>query len=169
MGPANLLWDRPTGYRATMVGYPYDDLNSWRAVYPPEIFAAQLEKVSAGFEEALRELNTQAESVQAAPRERQALTEESRVIEAAMIHFRSAANQARFVMNRGDGKGSAAVSAVARERILKEEIQLAKRLHTLQTCDSRLGFEATNHYFFVPVDLAEKILNCRYLLASAQD
>lgn len=168
MGPANLLWDHPTGYRATMVGYPYDDLNSWRAVYPPEIFATQLEKVSAGFEEGLRELKAQAATVRATPGERQALSEEGRVIEAAMIHFRSAANQARFVMNRGDGKGSGVFSAALRERILKEEIQLAKRLHALQTCDSRLGFEATNHYFFVPVDLAEKILNCRYLMASTQ-
>jgi hypothetical protein len=167
MGPANLLWDRPTGYRATMVGYPYDDLNSWRAVYPPEVFATQLEKVSAGFGEALLELMAQAESIQAAPRECQALAEECRIIEAVMIHFRSAANQARFVMNRRDTGSSDAVSSALRLRILKEEIQLAKRLHALQTCDSRLGFEATNHYFFVPVDLAEKVLNCRYLLASA--
>jgi hypothetical protein len=34
----------------------------------------------------------------------------------------------------------------------------------LQTHDSRFGFEASNHYFYVPMDLAEKILCCRDLL-----
>ncbi|MCX6905927.1 MAG: hypothetical protein NTW03_21100 [Verrucomicrobia bacterium] len=28
MGPANLLWGAPTGYRATMVGFPSDDLEA---------------------------------------------------------------------------------------------------------------------------------------------
>jgi hypothetical protein len=28
----------------------------------------------------------------------------------------------------------------------------------------RIGFEAANHYFFVPLDLVEKALNCRDLL-----
>ncbi len=52
LGPANLLWEAPTGYRATMCGLPYDDLERWRAVYPAAVFAAQLETVAAGFERA---------------------------------------------------------------------------------------------------------------------
>ena len=38
MGPANLLYQQPTGYSATMVGFPYDDLARWRGPYPPEVF-----------------------------------------------------------------------------------------------------------------------------------
>ena len=34
MGPANPLWPAPTGYKACMVGIPYDDLKAWRAIYP---------------------------------------------------------------------------------------------------------------------------------------
>ena len=41
---------------------------------------------------------------------------------------------------------------------------LAKRLFALQSEASRIGFEASNQYSFVPLDLVEKILNCRYLL-----
>jgi hypothetical protein len=52
VGPANPLWAEPTGYQATMVGFPYDDLDGWRAVYPPEIFIGQFEKLAAGFEQA---------------------------------------------------------------------------------------------------------------------
>ncbi len=33
LGPANLMWAEPTGYRATMVGFPYDDLDGWLASY----------------------------------------------------------------------------------------------------------------------------------------
>ena len=34
-------------------------------------------------------------------------------------------------------------------------------VHALQSQDSRFGYEASNHYFYVPTDLAEKVVNCR--------
>ena len=58
LGPANPLWAAPTGYHATMVGFPYDDLDAWRAVYPPDIFAGQMEKVAGGFDQALSQLRS---------------------------------------------------------------------------------------------------------------
>ncbi|MBN2308878.1 MAG: hypothetical protein JXR94_07915, partial [Candidatus Hydrogenedentes bacterium] len=33
MGPANPLWEKPTGYVSTMVGLPYDCLDRWRIVF----------------------------------------------------------------------------------------------------------------------------------------
>ena len=50
--------------------------------------------------------------------------------------------------------------------ILLAEIDLAKRLFAIQSRDSRIGFEASNHYFYVPADLAEKIINCKHLLGT---
>jgi hypothetical protein len=90
--------------------------------------------------------------------------------EAAAIHFRSAANQARFVLARqADGSTVDVADATAPratlQSILEDEIKLARRLHALQSHDSRIGFEASNHYFYVPVDLAEKVLNCQHLLS----
>ena len=38
------------------------------------------------------------------------------------------------------------------------------RLHAIQARDSRIGFEATTQYYYVPVDLGEKVLNGRDLL-----
>ena len=52
------------------------------------------------------------------------------------------------------------------EHVLRQEIELAKRLHEIQSRDSRIGFEASNQYNSVPVDLMEKVLNCRHLLAN---
>jgi len=30
--------------------------------------------------------------------------------------------------------------------------------------DSRIGFEPSCHYFYLPLDLVEKVVNCRWLL-----
>ena len=89
--------------------------------------------------------------------------------EAAGIHFQSVANQASFVMGRQAlatvNKAEDARPLLTRlERVLRDEITLARRLYALQSVDSRLGFEASNHYFYVPMDLMEKVINCRALL-----
>lgn len=171
LGPANLLWSESTGYAATMVGFPYDDLNGWRAIYPPEIFVQQFEKVADGFDRALAELKTVlAQGQGATPAQRRALAEECGVAEAAAIHFRSSANQARFVLARravaaAKTAEEAAPQRTAMEKMLQDEIGLARRLHAIQSCDSRIGFEASNQYYYVPVDLMEKVLNCHDLLA----
>lgn len=155
LGPANLLWEKPTGYRASMVGFPYDDLDTWRSIYPVEVFIAQMEKVAVGFHKAL-------ETLKSAP-------QEAGLTEAAAIHFQSTANQARFVQARrklseakSPDEASPQLSALA--KILNDEIELARRLHQIQSRDSRIGFEASNQYYYVPEDLIEKVLNCRDLL-----
>lgn len=169
MGPANLLWGDPTGYKATMVGFPYDDLDAWHAVYPPEVFAAQFEKMADGFEAAIAELKHAAADLSSRSAESRALAEEINVAEACAIHFRSVANQTRFVHARR-ALAEAATREAAQphlavlENVLNAEIELAKRLFAVQARDSRIGFEATNHYFYVPMDLAEKVINCRDLL-----
>ncbi|MBI5832707.1 MAG: hypothetical protein HZB16_10420 [Armatimonadetes bacterium] len=40
---------------------------------------------------------------------------------------------------------------------------MAKTLCELARADSRLGFEATNHYAYTTNDLREKVLNCAAL------
>lgn len=168
MGPANLLWGAPTGYRATMVCFPYDALDNWRAHFPPDVFIAQFEKMAAGFNAAADTL----EAVDAAglnERQRANLDQELRITRACAIHFQSVANQAAFVMARDALAGAEGPERKELtgelEALLRAEIDLATALHGLQSTDSRLGFEASNHYFFIPEDLVEKVLNCRYLLA----
>jgi hypothetical protein len=45
--------------------------------------------------------------------------------------------------------------------IAARELARAKEELTLARADSRIGYESSNHYFFVPQDLREKILTCR--------
>ncbi len=173
VGPANLLWGEPTGYRASMVGFPYDDLDAWRAVYPPEVFISQFEKVASGFEHAHANLAAalQASRSHLTAQEKAAAAQELNVGEAAALHFRSVANQARFVVERRrlkEAKSPTSVQSAGAEleRLLRAELELARRLHAVQSRDSRIGFEASNQYYYVPVDLAEKVINCHDLLIS---
>jgi hypothetical protein len=164
-----LLWAEPTGYPASMVGFPYDDLDGWRAVYPPEAFIGLLQSIADGFDRAIATANKTAASLRVSLKERQALVEELRIAEAAAIHFRSVSLQARFVLARRE-LSKARTAAEARglkltlREVLNTELELARRLYALQSADACLGFEATNHYYYVPQDLAEKVLNCRDLL-----
>jgi hypothetical protein len=171
MGPANPLWGEPSGYQATMVGFPYDDLDGWRAVYPPEVFVGQFEKVAGGFEQAHAGVTAafQACRGKLTVEQRGAAVKELNVGEAAAIHFRSVANQARFILARRRLKGAKSPDEVQSacgelEGLLRAEMGLARRLHAIQGRDSRIGFEASNQYFYVPVDLAEKVINCQDLL-----
>jgi hypothetical protein len=171
LGPANPLWEKPTGYVATMVGFPYDDLRMWRAIYPEETFIGQMAKVADGFDRALDRLRaaTGSEEPREGSRERTALADEMRMAEAVSIHLRSVANQARFVRARDrllatDEKEATRTLLDELEAVLMSEIALARQLFELQREDSRLGFEASNQYYYVPLDLAEKALNCHDLL-----
>jgi hypothetical protein len=170
-GPSNLLWSEPTHFAATMMGFPYDDLKSWRGAYPVDVYCHQLETIAKGFEVAIDDLKRVArrELLDQRTHERELLAEEIQVAEAAAIHFQSTANQARFVAARdalsGVSDSQAALPWIQQlSNLVTSELNLAMRLHAIQMRDSRIGFEASNQYYYVPVDLAEKVLNCRDLL-----
>jgi hypothetical protein len=171
LGPANLLWERPTGYAATMVGLPYDDLDGWRSVYPAEVFEAQLRLVARGFGTACESmLAAVPDGATCSASELEAIQREAALAEVAMVHFWSVSEQARFVRLRDEllspeietKRGEAICDDLAHG--LSVEITLAKRLLELQRQYSWIGFEASNQYYYVPLDLVEKVLNCRDLL-----
>jgi hypothetical protein len=153
-GPANLLWPKPTKYRATMVGFGYDHLPGWRAIYPNDVFIAQLAKTADGFFSAVGRLR----SAVAKPGE--ALAEQIRYAEVAALHWKSVSLQARYVVARDDDAKKAELTV-----LLREETAVAKRLHELQSADAMIGFEASNQYYYVPLDLVEKVIRCEWLNA----
>jgi len=166
-GPANLLWPEPTGYKATMVGLPYDDVTGWRSMYPVDVFIRLFRQMGDAFSGIVQKLNEECAALTLGTAEQEALRQERNVIETIAIHYQSVANQAEFVTLRdqlktaGNDHGSTKQTLTA---ILEHEIELARRMAALQISDSRLGYEASNHYFYTSADLFEKILNCKYLL-----
>lgn len=166
-GPANLLYAAPTGYRATMIGFPYDDLAGWRGPYPPAVFAEQFEKVAEGWATGLSHFQRAADATTGEQRE--TATSDGTVARAVYLHFASVANQVRYVVAR-DALGQPGMSDDRRrtlltriQQLLESEIALARDLFAVTSRDSRIGYEASNHYYYVPQDLAEKVLNCDFL------
>jgi hypothetical protein len=163
VGPANLLYRAPTGYKATMTCYPYDDLAAWRGAYPPAVLADQFAKVAAGWETGLKHFEQAVALADAA--QRSAAQEDLRLAAAAHAHFASVANQIHFILARDDAAAKEGKPAQRARlvKILDQEIPLARRLFDLTKHDSRIGFEAANHYFYVPLDLVEKVVSCESL------
>ncbi len=97
-GAANPLYPTKTGYKATMWGLPYDDLDGWRGPYPPEVFATQFARVAEGFGPGLAELQLAVEKTPADRRHE--VQADLRYARATAITFQSVGNQARFVLAR---------------------------------------------------------------------
>lgn len=167
-GPTNLLFDRPTGYRATMVGIPYDDLEGWRDIYPEEAFQDQFRKLSLGWRKGWEQMMSAAPYVSAAKRSE--YEEMLHCTEGAYYHFRSTYLQISYVMLRDRWLGASGSDSETRESLLHnllavidEEIIMAKSLHSLMLRDSKIGYEASNHYYYTRQSLREKVVNCEHV------
>ena len=162
-GPANPLRVHPTGYKTTMVLYPYDDYRSWTGSYPPEITQSQLQKMARTWQSGLDFFR---KAVALVPSYKQATARKDLgVAETCCLHSQSTANQIRFLRLRdelisaqGEGRKRIANEMV---QIAEEEIRFAIRQYGIAKEDSRIAYEATCHYFYRPLDLLEKILNCQ--------
>ena len=81
-----------------MVGFPYDDLERWCTPYPPDMFASQLETMANLWQQGLGEMPM---AIARADEDKRPLAEaELRYARAALLYFRSAANQVRFLVRQ---------------------------------------------------------------------
>lgn len=143
-GPATLLYEEPTGYKATMTCFAYDDLESWRGPYSEDAFESQFKKLCGLWEEGLELIKDEE-------------TETSVMAKAAYCLYRSSLDLIRFVRARGRGD-----RAAMKEIAFSEE----KRARDMLDCmkkNAAIGFEAANHYYFTKRSMTEKILCCRRL------
>ena len=166
-GPANLLYGQPTGYRSTMLGFPYDDVAGWRGSYPPEVLADLFDKVAGGWADGVGQLEQVVKTADADKRPTAA--RDLGLARAAYLSFASSADQVRFVLAR-DALRRGGLSAQQKQTLhaqiqtlLDREITFARQLFVLTRRDSRIGFEASNQYYYVPQDLIEKVINCESL------
>jgi hypothetical protein len=83
-------------------------------------------------------------------------------------HFKSVANQVEFYLLRDKlalERGEDLSKAKARMReIVRDEMQLAREQYDVATRHSIIGYEASNHYYYRPLNLVEKVLNCQQVL-----
>lgn len=163
VGPMNLLFDEPTNYTASMVGYPYDDLKSWRAVYSEEVFRDQFKKLSEMWGAGIEILDHGRKFVEKNKYDK--YEDLVTVSKASFCHFRSTYLQIEFIILRKKfSENRSLENKFNLIKILHEEIEIAKMLYKIVLKDSRIGFEPSNQYNYTRFDLVEKVINCHYLL-----
>lgn len=159
-GPANPLRLHATGYKPGMILFPYDDYQAWAGKYPPEVIEKQFAKMAALWSAGLAVMERSLAHVP--PHKKAAADMDLAIARTCHHHFQSTANQVEFYLLRD---GAQTPEAAARMRALaEEEINLARRQFEVARQHSVIGYEASNHYYYTPLDLVEKALNCRYVM-----
>ncbi len=156
-GAANLLYPEPSGMKATMTGFPYDDMEGWRGArprdsregtaYPPEILEDQYRKLCESWEKGLQIL------------EGMPCCEFYDMALYGYTLFKSTHNHIRYV-NQRDGERN---EAIMRDAIASER-ELALLAYRIMLRNAAVGFEAANHYYATRSNLIEKVVQCDYLL-----
>ena len=149
-GPSNLLFESPTGYKATMTCFAYDDLEAWRSIYPVDTFELQFEHLCETWKRGLDRLDEGNDSEMAV------------MAKGAYCLFASSLNQIRFIRARDEGRYADAA------RTAKDELDISMKMLSLMNQNAAIGYEAANHYYFSKNQLAEKILNCLYMIRRFQ-
>lgn len=169
VGPANPLYPEPTNMKATMVGFPFDDVNSWKSIYPADVMASQFEKMASGWLQGLDSFKKAMDKKMTLAQQTNA-RKDYQIAEAAGLYFRSCANQIRFTLARNKLLAGSSNPAEHEELIktmkttAADEMAVAKLFFVLARDDSRFGWEASNQYNYFPFDFIEKVIDCDYIL-----
>lgn len=144
LGPANLWEIEREEKTSTMVCYAFDDYENWLVPYPYEIYISQFEKVINLWKEGVTIL----EKVERTP----SVEEIIRYAKVALCHFTTDLLQTKysFVKRLGDREQM--------KELISKEKQNAIDLLNLFVTDAKIGYEASNHYFYTYPNLIEKIL-----------
>lgn len=145
-GPSTLLFEKSTGYHAKMTCFAYDHLERWRSIYPIDIFESQFKKLCTEWKKGLDMLPEGDES------------ELSIMATATYCLFKSSLNQIRFIQARDEERFGDAIE------IAKDELEITKTMLNQMNKNAAIGYEAANHYYFSKGQLAEKIVNCHYII-----
>ncbi len=145
VGATNLLYKERTGREASMVCYPYDDIDCWRGANRVEELTTRLETLVKKFREGLALLEGKL-SVRG---------EELKLFASATaVSLESALNEARFIVEKEEKK---------RRKLLEREKELTLEHYEIASKDCRIGYEASNHYFYTQNSFLEKLINLEKL------
>lgn len=157
-GPMNLFHLKPSGYKATMVGFPYDDLQRWCGPYTPLQMIEQLDAITNEWDEGMAILKEVKPLIQN-EREAYEMQDLATMTAVTFIHLFSAGIQFLYTKLRDEKS-----DIKRRKELMLQEIKNVCLLFGIAHRDSRIGFEASNHYYYTLNDLAEKVINCKYIM-----
>ncbi len=160
--PAAPFYEYKTGYTASMIGFPHDDIKTWKAIYSSEDFLKQFEKLVAKWEIGLNILKN-------CKTDNEKFNELLNISKGVYYHYRSTVNHIKFVMVRdrlAENDFTKVTEIQLKNSILNtlaDEKDVVMNMLEIRKNDSRTGYEASNHYFYTVANLKEKLLNIYYL------
>jgi hypothetical protein len=164
-GPANLLRIQPANLKPTVILFPYDGYKTWSGAYPPEVAESQFRKLAEKWKEGLPLLGEAAKRAPASSRS--TVERELAIANTCRHHFQSTANQFEFYRLR-DSLATLPPAEQRRARarmaeLAQDEMELSKQQYFIARNESLIAYEASNHYYYTPLDLVEKMLNCDFV------
>jgi hypothetical protein len=157
IGVANLWSLLPEEKQSAMVSNSYDDFEIWTAVYGVDTYLKCIK-------DAIRYMKKGVEIFESIPSPNAELKSLITYAKAALNHYTADCLQTRFsVLKRNLNENIKEIISV-----LKAEKRLAIEMLSLVKLDSKIGYEASNHYFYNRRNLAEKIINTDKLLAECK-
>lgn len=148
-GPMAPFFLKKTEYHASMVGYPYDDIEWWSGIYPIEKYEMQYQKLVEGWKAGVEELY-------AFKGKDSQLDEMILMAQVVLFQYESAYHHIQFVIQRDAERKDEMLSVV------QAEMETVQRLLAARCQDSRIGYESSNQYFYTLQDLKEKLINLAY-------
>lgn len=144
LGPANLWELLPEEKRSTMVCYAFDDVETWIKPYPDDVYVSQMKKLTSLWQRGIALLKDIPHT--------DAINELVRYAEAAYVHFASDLYLTEFSLYKRKGELYGMRACVNAEK------ENTESLLRLMRSDARIGYEASNHYFYTERNLIEKII-----------
>ena len=145
--PANFLFEKKTGYKATMVGIPYDDIDKWSSEFGGEVYYGCFKSICEKWAKGMELLHI----IEYPSPDLRMIFDSA---EACFLHFTSIKNQFEYICF---------TDKEIRRKALESEQKVCEKMIELMGRNAAIGFEASNHYYCTRYNLVEKIINCRYL------
>lgn len=148
-GPMAPFFLKPTRYEASMVGYPYDDVQKWAGIYPVSVYEEEYRQLITLWKKGLRALS----KYQGVDDQ---LNEMILMVQVVLRQYESAYHHIRINQMRDNMDSDGML------RVIQDELETVRAMMKLRCMDSRIGYESSNHYFYTMQDLKEKIINLKY-------
>ena len=152
VGCAN-LWDLEKEERiSAMVGLSFDDYENWIHPYPYTVYVSEYKRLLKAWKKGLTILRSLCPGKN--------VDEILLFAEAAYLHFEADLLQTQFSYYKREEN----FDANKLLQITRKALRGTKELMRLQSRDARIGYEASNHYFYTKRTLMEKIVNCKNII-----
>ena len=152
LGPSNLWSLKQENKRSSMVCFSFDDYKTYISPYPYDVYVRLYRKLLNRFEKAIAMLEKYISDKD--------ILEIYTYMRVAYVHFKADLLQTRFSHYKD--------KPIKNKKILldclEKERDIAIELIELMAQDARVGFEASNHYFYTERNLLEKIINTDKLI-----